>query len=67
MRHIEDSQGQIVALAFRQTSLKPFKVFPLRSAAADCLPLPLLYLSQASRCMIEQAERLPRLIEEGTT
>ena len=32
-RHIHDSQGQALALAFRQTSLTPFKPFPLRSEA----------------------------------
>ena len=28
--HIQDSQGQILALAFRHKSLKPFKLLPLR-------------------------------------
>ena len=31
--HITDSQGQIMALSFRQKNLKHFKVFPLRSEA----------------------------------
>ena len=31
---IQDSQDHILALAFRYTSLNPFKVFPLCSAAA---------------------------------
>ena len=31
--HIYDSHGQILALAFRQKSLKPCEVFPLRSEA----------------------------------
>ena len=30
---MQDSQGQILALAFRQTSLKARKLFPLRSEA----------------------------------
>jgi len=29
-----DSQDQKLVLAFKRTSLKPFKLFPLRSAAA---------------------------------
>ena len=29
--HMQDSQGQIVAFAFRQKCSKPFKLFPLRS------------------------------------
>ena len=29
--HTYDSQGQILALAFMYRSLKPFKMFPLRS------------------------------------
>ena len=33
MWHLQDSQGQIMALAFTQTPLKPFKLFPLRSDA----------------------------------
>ena len=33
MWHIQDSQGQILALPFRFKSVKPFKVFPLRSKA----------------------------------
>ena len=32
--HIWDSQGQILALAFRQKSFKRFKLFPLRPTAA---------------------------------
>ena len=32
-RHIYDSQGQILALAFRQKSLNPFKLLRLRSEA----------------------------------
>jgi len=34
MWQMQDSQGQILALAFRQKSSKPCKVFPLRSEAA---------------------------------
>ena len=30
MWHIQDSQGQILALDLRQTSLKCFELFPLR-------------------------------------
>jgi len=32
--HIQDSQDQILALAFRYKSLKPFKMFPFRSEVA---------------------------------
>jgi len=31
MWHMQDSRGQILALAFRKRSLEPFKLFPLRS------------------------------------
>ena len=33
MWHMQDSHGQILALAFRQTSMKRFKLFLLRSEA----------------------------------
>jgi hypothetical protein len=33
LRHTQDSQGQILALAFRFKSLKPVQHFPLRSQA----------------------------------
>ena len=40
-RHIQDSQGQILAVAFRRKSFKRVKLFPLRSRAerqhAECL------------------------------
>jgi hypothetical protein len=35
MWHAEDSQGRIMAWAFKLKSLKPFYFFPLRSAAAS--------------------------------
>ena len=40
IRHIQDSQGQIMALAFRLKSLKSLKLFPLRSdnKASDFFP-----------------------------
>jgi len=39
MWHIPDSQGQILALYFRQKSLKSYKLFPPRSAAVFKSPL----------------------------
>jgi len=33
IQQIQDSHGQILALAFGEKSLKPFKLFPLRSEA----------------------------------
>jgi len=35
MWHIQDSQGQILAVAFRLKVVDHFKVFPLRSEADD--------------------------------
>ena len=39
-RHIYDSQGQILALAFEEESLKPCKLSPLRSKSVLNLPSP---------------------------
>ena len=34
-RHMQDSQGQILALAFTETSVNAVKLFPLRSEAGS--------------------------------
>jgi len=46
---MQDSQGQMMALAFRYKSFKPVKLFPLRSEAAQTVRLELLW-SQSSIC-----------------
>jgi len=60
IRHICDRQGQIVALAFRQKSIKPCELIPLRSKTERLITLRRSSLKASGSC----AKPLPRKEEQ---